>query len=232
MLKELNTKTFYKMCSFVVLGHLFALSLLSGSSYPKKSRKKIKINEYVVQKPKVIHKKQVLQKTVSLKKNPEKPLIQKAAISKPKMPNKPTLKSKVSKKEIVPKEPRVSLSKLHALEKSLEKISSYTPEKSFEKLDISHSVSEPIILTSIEPSHEEAAKRMIEQLKEALIIPEKGNVKISFCVDEKGQISDIRLLQYESIKNWQYIKKELPKQYFPWFNQTKRETIIINFISN
>lgn len=232
MWQEVDGKKFYRVCSFVVLGHLFALSVLSGISHPKKSRQKIKVNECIVCRPqKVVQKQKFIMQPKTVVKKEIASVKKEEGLKIASLKKVQTASSKMQEIKANNK-PVISLSKISALEKSLEKLTDYSPGID-SNVDELHTCSEkPLMLTSIAANEEESAKRMIQQLKKNLIIPEKGNVKVSFCIDEKGHITDICLIQYQSIKNWQYIKKELPKQYFPWFNRTKTETITINFISN
>jgi hypothetical protein len=62
------------------------------------------------------------------------------------------------------------------------------------------------------------AEFLIGYLQEALILPERGDVRVKLVIDRFGKLLDCEILETKSAKNGEFLKNRLPELAFPCLN--------------
>ncbi len=122
--------------------------------------------------------------------------------------------------------PKVDEALLKNLEKSLQSFSGPAPSFEAEVTPLLHPAKIALNLDR-QPAFNDGQsckERLSRELKNMLRLPEFGTVSVSFCVNKEGKISNVMIMESQSQKNQQYLKKTLPELSFPWFNQYISET--------
>ncbi len=69
---------------------------------------------------------------------------------------------------------------------------------------------------------------LLAYLQEALHLPEQGEVKIQLSIKEDGNLAKIVVLKAESVKNREYLEKQLPLLRFPYLHELRvREKVFV-----
>jgi hypothetical protein len=200
---KISKKTIYK----VVVFHILLIGIISIDF--KSSNKKIKslTVKNIIVEPQIKQKGAVQTKIV----NKQAPIKKQAAKQEVKQ------EKKIVKKDIKKTAAPIPNKLLENLEKSLAKLDAnekkevhkedlYIP-KEIKKVDFD--------IKPIESRNENSdfnfSAVLIKELKENLILPEYGSVKVVFSINSIGKIYDVEILEYKSEKNKSYLKNNLPK---------------------
>lgn len=63
-------------------------------------------------------------------------------------------------------------------------------------------------------------------LKDLLILPEIGDVKVLVCINKQGYVESIEILESKSQKNQDFLKNRLSEISFPWLNEETKLTLV------
>jgi len=211
----MKNKTNFLIISLTVFIHISGF-LLFSVKYPKtqtKPKKKLLVVTKIIPKvepliPSYKHSSQPV-KTVPKK-------IKKQAAKKP--PIKKIAKKKPIRRKKKTSTPSKKIRK--NLEKNLAKIKKVTPKNSPPPPTSKEDKSEAINIFT---------QRISTIFREALILPEKGAVKLSITVQANGKIGTIETLYSESEMNLDYLKMMLPKLTLPKPQGAKEINFAITF---
>lgn len=148
----------------------------------------------------------------------------------------PKAKPKAQKLPVLEKKEVASAPMQKKIVKELEEIVAKI-EEAHEKIIPSSSLQEiatPLQNTAsvfaINPE-ENYQNNLLTYLYEALHLPEQGEVKMQLTIKEDGTLAKIVVLKAESVKNRNYLEKQLPLLRFPYLQdlRVKEKTFVLTF---
>jgi hypothetical protein len=63
-------------------------------------------------------------------------------------------------------------------------------------------------------------------LKDLLILPEIGDVKVHLVINKQGVVEEVEILESKSQKNQDFLKNRLSEIAFPWLNEETKLTLV------
>ena len=139
---------------------------------------------------------------------------------------KPPLPKKIEKqvepvRKKIEKKPILAEGLADELEKQIARIERPSIQTVKKEMPSSHK-EESALLSSLQvekkvDSREEMKKMISQELREALHLPDYGEVKARIFFQSDGSISKVEVLKSDSTKNSDYLLRELPKKRFPSF---------------
>jgi len=161
---------------------------------------------------------------------PNKVTITYSSYSTPPPPKK-VLQKKVTQKTVQKKTPRKASKKRVIKKKRPDNKAALSLEKAIKNLNFENSFQAKgenlqIPKTSIEFEiikveanvKKETIRSLIQTLKEHLILPERGAVKLKITFNSEGRAISTEIISSKSKKNADYLKNRLPELSFPCFN--------------
>jgi outer membrane biosynthesis protein TonB len=102
------------------------------------------------------------------------------------------------------------------------------PPSSLQESSISLQNTATVFVANPEESYQ---NNLLSYLYEALHLPEQGEVKMQLTIKEDGSLAKMVVLKAESVKNRNYLEKQLPLLRFPYLQdlRVKEKTFILTF---
>jgi outer membrane biosynthesis protein TonB len=203
---KIRKKTIYK----VILFHILLIGIISiDFNFSNTKVKKFAVKTIIV-KPEIKPQK------ASGEKSGQKIAAKKQAPIKNQIANQ---EKKIIKKEVKKTASLIPNKLLNDLEKSLSKLDKNEKKevkKEVKKEDLYIPKEIKKANFDIKPTENKNlefnfSNVLIQELKENLILPEYGEVKVSFTISSIGKIENIEIIEYKSEKNKSYLKNNLAK---------------------
>ena len=228
---------FKKIALTVITIHLAGIFFLLFSPVKKS---KIPPQKFVVQTH-TFKQKTPVERTTSPVKAKSAPIQKKTIPPKKKTAPTPAAKPKIQKtpakkNPVVEKKEVTSANLQKKIVKELEEIvakieevhEKITPPSSLQ--EIATPLQNTAAVFAINPE-ENYQNNLLTYLYEALHLPEQGEVKMQLTIKEDGTLAKIVVLKAESVKNRDYLEKQLPLLRFPYLQdlRVKEKTFVLTF---
>jgi hypothetical protein len=200
----LGLTRFKKILCVVLFGHgfvLFSMMIQHWITFAPPKRKQIAVHTFRVAPPP----KQTIVHAPAPKKE--------AVVGKKQAPKKGTDKP-------VAKSPRVDQKLVKEIEASLAAVSSPTKTTKQE-------IAIPTLSFDL-PEEMSPAETIAVFLREALQLPEFGEVRVELSIDSSGRLEKLEILESKSEKNAEFLRNQLPELLFPCLNRGVNLTIVFS----